>query len=90
MKFKKNKLLSVFPKDFIKSKINRQSDVKYFSTINNIRWGKPSILSNYEIYKKHILKNGVHPIELSKVRDFDLDDHDDWKIAEIIFRNLIL
>ena len=33
-------------------------------------------MKDYEIYKKHILKNGVHPIELSKVRDFDLDDHD--------------
>lgn len=89
MKLKNDKLISIFPKDFLKSTINRQSDNKFFSTINNIRWAKPSVLSNYNIYKKYIIKNGVYPIFLSKMLDFDLDDMQDWKIAETIFSNLI-
>jgi CMP-N-acetylneuraminic acid synthetase len=89
MKKKKNRLIPIFPKEFSKSKINRQFDNNFFSTINNIRWGRPSVLSNYNTYKKFIIRNGIFPIFLPKIKNFDLDDLEDWKIAETIFNNFI-
>ena len=89
MKMKKKRLVPVFPIELEKSGINRQFDNDFFNTINNIRWSKASVLSNYNTYKKFIIKNGVFPIFLSKTQNFDLDDFEDWKIAEVIFNNLI-
>ena len=84
----KNKILKfINPKAFKESKINRQANDLIFTTINNMRWGKPSYMTNYETYKKIILKKGVNPIPLTKIKNFDLDDMDDWKIAEAVFKS---
>jgi len=37
-----------------KSGINRQSYKPSFTTINNMRWGKPSCMVSYDNYKKNI------------------------------------
>ena len=77
-----------FPKKMLASKINRQSDAQTYISINNMRWGKPSVLRTYESYKKEIVLNGFVPIWLPKARNFDLDDKEDWMIAEAVFKAL--
>ena len=73
-----------------KSGINRQSYESTYTSISNMRWGKPSVMIDYNIYKNEIIQNGSLPIPLPKTRNFDLDDMDDWKIAEAVFRGLFL
>ena len=60
-----------------KAKINRQNHKPAYATINNLRWGKPSWMKDYEIYKEEIINNGCVPINLPKTRNFDLDDVND-------------
>ena len=79
-----------FPDDMKRSKINRQTYKPTFTTINNMRWGKPSYMSNYEQYKTEIIQNGILPIPLPKTRNFDLDCVADWQIAEAVFENIFL
>lgn len=79
-----------FPDEMKKTGINRQGYEPTYTTINNMRWGLPSILGNYEIYKKSIINNGILPIPLSKKHNFDIDDKDDWDIAEAVFQKLFL
>jgi hypothetical protein len=55
-----------------------------------MRWGKPSFMTSYERYKNEIVKNGILPIPLPKTNNFDLDDMEDWKIAEAVFERLFL
>jgi len=74
-----------FPKEMLKSKINRQSDNPTFVTINNMRWGKPSFMDDYGRYKAKIESNGIAPLLLPKTQNFDLDDSDDWEIAEAVW-----
>ena len=89
--YENNKLSYINKKTFLNSKINRQSLKKLYVNIFNIRWGKPYVLSNYEIFKKNLLiKNNHVPIFLNKLHNFDIDDLDDWKIAETLFTNLIM
>lgn len=75
-------------KEFMLSGINRQSVSEMYATINNIRWAKPSVLSSYDNYKKSVINYGIDPIWLPKTRNFDLDDQDDWLIAEAVFSNI--
>jgi hypothetical protein len=79
-----------YPDKMSKSGINRQGYKPTFTTINNMRWGKPSHMISYDDYKKEIIENGVLPIPLPKVRNFDIDDQDDWRIAEAVYRELFL
>ncbi len=79
-----------FPKDIKESGINRQSYSPAFTSISNMRWGKPSLMSNYNLYKNEIIENGILPIPLPKTRNFDMDDMDDWHIAEAVFKKLFL
>ena len=79
-----------FPDEMKKSGINRQAYKPTFTTINNMRWGLPSSLENYNVYKNDIIKNGIIPIPLSKKHNFDIDDKDDWNIAEAVFEKLFL
>ena len=72
------------------SGINRQSYLQSYTTINNMRWGKPSFMTNYDLYKNEIINNGILPIPLPKIKNFDIDDLQDWEIAEAIFEKLIL
>ena len=53
-----------------------------------MRWGKPSSMINYDKYKNEIIQNGILPIPLPKTRNFDLDDQEDWLIAEAVFEKL--
>jgi len=80
----------IYPNKMKKSGINRQSYKPSFTTINNMRWGKPSYMVSYDKYKKEIIKNGVLPIPLPKVQNFDIDDQDDWRIAEAVYKELFL
>ena len=79
-----------FSKDMQESGINRQSYSKSFTSISNMRWGKPSVMSNYNLYKNEIIGHGILPIPLPKTHNFDLDDMDDWQIAEAVFNKLLL
>ena len=77
-----------FAQAFKDSSINRQAIAPLFTTINNMRWAKPSILSNFKVYKAEIIRNGIDPVWLPKTRKFDLDDSEDWLIAETVFKQL--
>jgi len=79
-----------FPKDMMGSEINRQSLDPAFATINNMRWGKPSYLQDYGNYKKEVIKNGIVPVKLPKLRNIDIDDMDDWRMAEAVFKTFFL
>jgi len=68
--------------------INRQSLDNYFVGIFNIRWGKTEYLSDFDIFKNKIINNGLKPIYLKKKHNFDLDDIEDWLIAESVFKYL--
>lgn len=87
---KKGLLKFHFPKEMKMSGINRQSYIPTYTTINNMRWGKPSFMVDYNKYKDEIMKNGILPIPLPKSRNFDLDDSDDWNIAQAVYEKLFL
>ena len=78
-----------FPFDMLNSGINRQGYATTYTTINNIRFAKPSIFHSYEGYKIAWLK-GIIPVSLPKGRNFDLDTPEDWVIAEAVFKALHL
>lgn len=78
----------LFQKDMFESQINRQAQAPLFTTINNTRWAKPSVLTSYDAYKQDIIVNGIIPIELPKLRNVDIDDPDDWIIAEALFSRI--
>lgn len=79
-----------FPKSMLDSQINRQTVAPTFTTINNMRWGKPSYFTDYDSYKTEVTINGVIPVPLPKLRNVDIDDIDDWKIAEAVFTTFFL
>ncbi len=89
--FLQNDLLRFyFPKGMLDSQINRQTIAPTYTTINNMRWGKPSYFLDYDSYKTEVVTNGIVPVALPKLRNVDIDDTDDWKIAEVIFERFFL
>ena len=82
-----NKIQFINPEKFLNLKLNRQELKEFYVFIHNIRWGLPSYLSNYEVFKKKLLKNG-YGIKLSKLENFDIDDKEDWIVANNIFKLL--
>ena len=74
-----------FPRLMIDSQINRQASGRIYTTMNNMRWAKPTPLRSYEAYKQEVVRNGISPVCLPKLRNFDLDDLEDWRIAEAVF-----
>ena len=71
------------------SGINRQSNVPLYTSINNIRWGKPSVFTSYDAYKTEVISNGFLPVWLPKLRNIDIDEPEDWEIAEAIMAYLL-
>ena len=84
-----SKLWLNFPKTLLDSQINRQTIAPSYTSINNMRWGKPSVLKSYEAYKQEIVKHGFLPVWLPKTHNFDLDDRDDWVISEAVFKQIV-
>ena len=84
---KNQKIKFLDKKRFINLKLNRQDLNNYYTYIFNIRWGRPSDLSSYKIFKKNLTING-YGFELSKLENFDIDDKVDWKIATSVFKSL--
>jgi pseudaminic acid cytidylyltransferase len=80
----------LFNDAYTSSGINRQSLANTFVPINNIRWGKPSFFRSYTSFKNEISQNGYLPFKLPKLRNFDLDTPEDWKIAETVFKSIFL
>ena len=62
--------------------------IKSFVSINNIRFGKPSFLTSYEAFKNQVINFGFIPVFLPKINNFDLDDLDDWAIAEAVMKHI--
>jgi len=86
--FKKNQKIQFLDKKrFINLKLNRQDLNNFYTYIFNIRWGRPSDLISYKIFKKNLTING-YGFELSKLENFDIDDKVDWKIATSVFKSL--
>ena len=74
-------------KKFINLKLNRQELKNFYTYIFNIRWGRPTDLINYKVFKKNLSDRGFG-IEISKLENFDIDDIHDWKIAISVFKSL--
>jgi pseudaminic acid cytidylyltransferase len=85
---REGQLKYLFPLNMLESQINRQTFENTYTAISNMRWGKPSVLNSYEKYKEEVVAKGFLPVELPKTRNFDLDDEDDWTIAEAVFNKL--
>ena len=79
-----------FPKGMLDSQINRQTVAPTYTTINNMRWGKPSYFTDYDSYKNEVVTNGIVPVDLPKLRNVDIDDKEDWEMAEAIFKHIFL
>ena len=87
---KNRKQVYVNPKKYLNLGLNRQSLKKFYTNIYNLRWGTPSLLEDYKKFKKQIIFGKNKFILLKKLENFDLDEMDDWKISEIIFRDKIM
>ncbi|MBT7609915.1 MAG: acylneuraminate cytidylyltransferase family protein [Bacteriovoracaceae bacterium] len=85
----KGRMRFQFAREFGESQINRQTVGPTFSAINNIRWGRPSYLRSYDNFKCELVEHGFIPVDLPKLRNFDLDDLADWEIAEAVMDKLI-
>jgi N-acylneuraminate cytidylyltransferase/CMP-N,N'-diacetyllegionaminic acid synthase len=73
-----------FKDKYLKAPINRQDrEIVYFPFFLGCA-GKPSMLRSWKAYKKEMAR-GFIPVVLNKKEAFDLDDEEDWQIAEIIF-----
>jgi CMP-N-acetylneuraminic acid synthetase len=69
---------------YLKTPINRQDrEIVYFPFFLGCV-GKPSMLRSWKAYKKEMAR-GFIPVVLNKKEAFDLDDEEDWQIAEVIF-----
>ncbi len=84
---KKNLLIPKFKKNLIKSKINRKDHKIYYNS-GDIRWGKPSWLTNYTNFNKRICKSGFKFFELDTSNYHDLNTPEDWKEAQFKFKNI--
>ncbi len=83
---KKNKLFPLFKTNLKKAKINRQNQKILFFNTGDLRWGKPSVLDNYKKFNIEISKNGFRFVEIKKENYQDLNNYNDWKIAEKKFK----
>ena len=84
--FEKKK--SGFIKLLYPSKLKKRSQKikETFNDAGHFYWAKPDIwLSN-----KKIISKKSYPIIISRYRDYDIDTLEDWKTAEIFWKNRIL
>lgn len=81
----KKKIFYLNKNKFLKLNLNRQTLDNFYVNIYNLRWGKPSFLENFMEFKKQIVKNNNKYLILKKFENFDIDDIEDWKIAEAVF-----
>ncbi len=51
--------------------------------------GKPSMLSSWQAYKNQMAK-GFIPVMIGRLRNFDIDDQLDFKIATAVFENVFI
>jgi CMP-N-acetylneuraminic acid synthetase len=77
-----------YPDLYQNSQMNRQTIKASFTNIFNIKLAKPSLLSSFAVFKQEVISSGVIPCWLPKTRNFDIDDIDDWNIAEAVFNGL--
>ena len=87
MKRSKDILFPKFKKELIRSQINRK-DYKIYYNTGDIRWGKPSWLTEYKNFNRRISKNGFKFFEIDNLKYQDLNNLNDWKEALVKFRNL--
>ena len=74
----------LFKKEFIKMPINRQDrEPMYFPFFLGCI-GKPSMLDSWDNYKFH-MTNGFLPVKISKKTAIDIDDKEDWEIAQAVY-----
>ena len=71
----------LFKKEFLKSSINRQNYKELYVNTGDIRWGRPSYLKNYHLFKKKIQKDGYIGLPLNTEKFIDLNNMEDWKVA---------
>ena len=77
-----------YPDLYKNSQMNRQTIKPSYVNIYNIKLAKPSILSSFNAFKEEILSEGAIPCWLPKTKNFDIDDMEDWLIAESVFNSL--
>lgn len=77
----------IFEKEFLKSSINRQNYKDVYVNTGDIRWGKPSYLKSYKLFKKKIQNEGYIGLPLNMNKYSDLNNMGDWNSAVKIFKN---
>lgn len=87
MKKKKNYLIPKYKKDLINSKINRKK-INIYYNVGDLRWGKPSWLTNYKNFNRRICKDGFNFFEINKNYYHDINTPQEWKEALSKFKNL--
>ncbi len=73
-----------FKDEYVKTPINRQNRESVYFPFFLGCVGKPSMLKSWEAYKAEVVR-GFIPVVLNKNETFDLDDEEDWQIAEALF-----
>ena len=82
-------LINLFPEEYLTHGSNRQTLPETFSPVNNLIWGMPSYLNDRSSFKTKIVNEGLNPFYLTKTQNFDLDDDDDWFIAEAVMNSIL-
>ena len=71
----------------INSKINRKKYNVYFN-VGDLRWGKPSWLTNYKKFNLRLCRDGFNFFEINKSYYHDINTPQEWREAESKFKNL--
>ena len=87
MKLYKSRLFPKFKNELIKSQINRK-DYKIYYNTGDIRWGKPSWLTNFKDFNKRISQNGFKFFEINTMKYNDINNLNDWKDAIRKFKSI--
>ena len=78
-------MFPIFKKDLINSSINRKETNIFYNT-GDLRWGKPSQLSNFNFFNKELSKKGFNFVEIKHENYHDINDYDELIIAKKKFR----
>tara|TARA_A100001015_G_scaffold320157_1_gene445551 strand:+ start:2525 stop:3232 length:708 start_codon:yes stop_codon:yes gene_type:complete len=87
MKKIKDYLVPKYKKELIQSNINR-IDSKIYYNVGDLRWGKPSWLTNYKNFNKRLSKDGFNFFEIDKNFYHDINLPNEWMAAIKKFKNL--
>ena len=86
--FKKNnkKIIPLFKKKLIKSKINSNQTEKTFYNLGEIRWASIKLLSSFKKYNENLSIKGNKFYLIDRDDYYDIHTHKDLKLSETLFK----